>query len=511
MTRFIILCFYVLLLFFSKCSALYKVKCYEQYNGKDPSGIMLDCANIRNHHPNDIEMRVRYHAHFSTGGLKSYQIVEIDMTNNNLEHIFKLPLMDSLKKLSFKYNNISSINHQAFSDLPALEELDLSFNSLTSEQLKSTIFRKVTTSNTDEQNPLALKVLKLGHNNIHSLQPNCFENFINLETLELNNNPFLFIDQNTEISLNLLHNLKTLHLANVGLSKFPEDSFTQTNIEVLYLNGNDFTTVPKGIVAMPLAFLNLNANPISDLNSGSFIGLDKLQQLIISSMPFLTNIESGTFAPLPKLITLQMSYNPKLNFIHYDAFRNASMKHKWSLRQLFLNNNALSYIDSKLCPWPKLDTFDAKSNPWICDCNLSWMANYINKTFKEVPENFLYYRCNEPENLIGILVSQLNEHINCSAMFTVTVDHSHEPVTRLRQFIIVVGLVIGIFVFGTLINMSCRKFKKILKPRINSPVGFSSGVKYRPADFEENSDFNEDIFTRKMPSKIYGRPIVINK
>jgi len=70
------------------------------------------------------------------------------------------------------------------------------------------------------------------------------------------------------------------------------------------------------------------------------------------------------------------------------------------------------------------------------------------------------------------------------------------------------GLVIGIFVFGSLINMGCREIKKVLKPRIYVPPGFSTGVKYRPADFEE------DIDTLEAPAKtttINGRsPIVIN-
>lgn len=78
----------------------------------------------------------------------------------------------------------------------------------------------------------------------------------------------------------------------------------------------------------------------------------------------------------------------------------------------------------------------------------------------------------------------------------------------MRHFIIVIGLVIGIFVFGTLINMGCREIKKVLKPRIYVPTRFSTGIKYRPADFEENVD------TLEVPVKnpmIHGRaPIVIN-
>lgn len=57
----------------------------------------------------------------------------------------------------------------------------------------------------------SLKVLKLGHNNIHSLPPECFEYLTNLETLELDNNPLSVIDQPTAISLGYLTNLKVNH------------------------------------------------------------------------------------------------------------------------------------------------------------------------------------------------------------------------------------------------------------------------------------------------------------
>lgn len=118
------------------------------------------------------------------------------------------------------------------------------------------------------------------------------------------------------------------------------------------------------------------------------------------------------------------------------------------------------------------------------------------------------FRCNEPKDLYSTLVSQLNNHINCDEFNQTPNSHSHGHVTRLRHFIIVIGLVISIFVFGTLINMGCREIKKLLKPRMCVPARFSTGVKYRPADFEENID------TLEVPVKhtmIHGRsPIVIN-
>lgn len=80
-------------------------------------------------------------------------------------------------------------------------------------ELHHTIFHGNKRLNKEIRNEeVALKVFKLGHNNIHSLPPDCFEYLTNLEVLELNNNPLLVIDQNTEISLGYLTKLQVSRL-----------------------------------------------------------------------------------------------------------------------------------------------------------------------------------------------------------------------------------------------------------------------------------------------------------
>ncbi|XP_025199329.1 carboxypeptidase N subunit 2-like [Melanaphis sacchari] len=495
----------------SLTAAQTRVKCFDNNNGKDKMGIILDCSNmIGKSHLYSIEEWIRYHAFFDDGILAN-RVLNINLENNNLQKIFTLPLMTSLKKLSFKYNNISLIENKALTNLPALEELDLSYNSLNSHELRPSVFRRYQLPNIPVTNDPALRILKLGYNNIHSLPPNFFQYLTKLENLELNNNPLLVIDQNTEISLGYLKNLQVLDLSNTGISDFPPGMFSQLfNVQTLYLNGNKFQNIPMEIRTnrnMSLAYLNMNANPISNLDSESFVGLDQLQELVISGMPNLTDIGYSTFAPLKKLVILHMSYNPSLSNIHYDAFVDNTGQQQ-SLRQLSISYTNINSLDSRLYPWSMLDLFDAKGNQWTCDCRLSWLADYINKTFAEIPENLLYYRCNEPKNLYTTLVSQLNEHIDCDDYNYDSNHHSHGHVTRLRHLVIVIGLVIGILVFGSLINMGCREIKKVLKPRIYVPTGFSTGVKYKPADFEENID------TLEVPVKntmIHGRsPIVIN-
>lgn len=117
----------------SLSSAQSKVKCFDKNKGTDKSGIILDCSNTGDKNkPFTIEEWIRYHAFFDDGILAN-RVLQINLENNDFQKLFTLPLMTSLKKLSFKYNNISFIENMALSNLPALEELDLSYNSINSK------------------------------------------------------------------------------------------------------------------------------------------------------------------------------------------------------------------------------------------------------------------------------------------------------------------------------------------------------------------------------------------
>lgn len=122
-----------LMVIVSVASAQSKVKCFDKNKGKDKSGIILDCSNTADKHkPYTIEEWIQYHAFFDDGILAN-RVLQINLENNDFQKLFTLPLMTSLKKLSFKYNNVSFVENMALSNLPVLEELDLSYNSLSSK------------------------------------------------------------------------------------------------------------------------------------------------------------------------------------------------------------------------------------------------------------------------------------------------------------------------------------------------------------------------------------------
>jgi len=126
----------IVLVVVSTTTAQTTIKCFDRSsNGKDKRGVILDCSNkVGKNNPYSIENWIRYHA-FYDDGILANRVLHINLENNNFKYVFVFPSMTSLKKLSFKYNNISTIVDQALSKLPALEELDLSYNSLESKSV----------------------------------------------------------------------------------------------------------------------------------------------------------------------------------------------------------------------------------------------------------------------------------------------------------------------------------------------------------------------------------------
>lgn len=93
------------------------------------------------------------------------------------------------------------------------------------------------------------------------------------------------------------------------------------NLHTLLLTGNEFTQVPDlAVLGHSLKVLNINQNPVQELNSTSFYGLNTLNEIMVSGMPELTIIKSGTFSDLRSINKISCFYNPKLAVIEEMAF-----------------------------------------------------------------------------------------------------------------------------------------------------------------------------------------------
>nr|CAD7198480.1 unnamed protein product [Timema douglasi] len=116
---------------------------------------------------------------------------------------------------------------------------------------------------------------------------------------------------------------KILDLSYNGLKFFPDTLLhTPRRLTTLLLEGNQLTTVPKGLSAShKLEHLTLSGNPIEVINvENGFPKLEFLKSLQLSYMDKLTRIEAGGLAKLTALEEFHCNHNPKLKFIDPTAF-----------------------------------------------------------------------------------------------------------------------------------------------------------------------------------------------
>lgn len=136
--------------------------------------------------------------------------IEVRFDSNDFVEIPQFPELP-IVKLSYRSNHINMIQKGAFKFLKGLEYLDLSGNSLTRESLGSSIFEGP--FNEEDNEPIPLKVLKLGYNKITSIDKDAFDHLsTHLEELELNNNRMKTIDHQTAMAITTLRKLKVILL-----------------------------------------------------------------------------------------------------------------------------------------------------------------------------------------------------------------------------------------------------------------------------------------------------------
>lgn len=193
-------------------------------------------------------------------------IVEtLDLSFNNIKNVTVFPEMN-IKYLNLSNNFIERIEDGAFTNLTHLVVLDLSNNRLQTEHLKPESLHGGYSA-TDYQPMPYLKVLKLGNNNLHSLNKDLFEHTPALEELYLDTNPFKIIDYSTLFAIADITNLKVLDLSYMELTSISDDIFHRPlGLKVVNLTGNLLTEIPEALRwATHLETLLLDENPIKNI------------------------------------------------------------------------------------------------------------------------------------------------------------------------------------------------------------------------------------------------------
>ncbi|XP_061618483.1 leucine-rich repeat neuronal protein 3 [Phyllopteryx taeniolatus] len=318
-------------------------------------------------------------------------ITEVNLSQNNISSMSEVHfgILPQLLSLHMEENRIQELPDQCLVEVANLQELYLNHNLISS--ICKMAFQGLS----------KLLRLHLNSNKLKIIHREWFEPMPNLEILMIGENPVLSID---EMNFKPLSSLRSLVLTRMNLSQLPDNGLAGLDdLESISFYDNTFTEVPHSALrnAKNLKFLDLNKNPIARIQRGDFADMLHLKELGINSMPELVSIDSFALNNLPELTKIEATNNPKLSYIHPNAFYKLPR-----LETLMLNGNALSALHRiTVESLPNLREVSMHSNPIRCDCVVRWMnMNKTNIRFME-PDS-LY--CVEPPEYEGQHVRQVH-------------------------------------------------------------------------------------------------------
>ncbi|KAJ0177103.1 hypothetical protein K1T71_007112 [Dendrolimus kikuchii] len=397
--------------------------------------------------------------------------VLITFFNNSITNVTQLQHVPGNRiAISFKTNQIIEIESDAFRNIDRLVYLDLSNNYITGEVLRSEIFQGPYKDGV--YSSIALETLSLGNNEIHSLDRYLFKYTPNLTRLYLNDNPFEILDHVTILALSSATKLEVLDLSKTDIDSIPLDAFRGlVELQQIDLSNNRFVTVPESLslVGSTLEYLTFNNNPIVELNDDSFIGLSNLKELEIGNNDYLDEIKRSTFTPLRSLRVLHLCHNRNLMYISHNAFR--GLKDKWTLKEVYLDDNNLSELSTDLMPWSELETLGMTGNNWLCNCDLADIVTTqgAGTKFKAGDVPF----CAAPMRLSGEYITNITLTY-CPTLDTTFSAKKGFSLSNLKPKHVLWSIlgVAAVVVIGMLLGLLVNAIKSLYKKRISQPIRY---------------------------------------
>ncbi|CAD5214217.1 unnamed protein product [Bursaphelenchus okinawaensis] len=163
----------------------------------------------------------------------------------------------------------------------------------------------------------------------------------------------------------------TMDCRDRGLKYIPVNLPTSTT--EIRLEQNHITSIPKDVFKnlKNLRRLDLSKNNINSVESGAFNGLESLNTLVLYANN-ITELPEAVFDPLTELQLLLLNAN-KLKCLRQDIFKK---QNKLNLLSLY-DNEIKSLANGTFATLEVLQTLHLARNPLICDCNLEWLAEYL--------------------------------------------------------------------------------------------------------------------------------------
>lgn len=285
--------------------------------------------------------------------------------------------LDNLRILELNQNRLSQIQAGTFTACcQTLSVLTLSRNQISDLGLVS------------RHSLSGLRTLDLSGNKLTALNELDFAEFVNIVNIDLANNEISRIDEQT---LRGLSKLESLHLNRNRLSLSDEDSVPNT----------------------------ISPNQNQGTCRGPFCGLSSLQTLDISD----NNISClPNFQELVSLRKLDVSGN-KIDSLLYEQF--VCLR---SLEDLDLSQNHITTLSRAFRGYfNRLEWIDVSSNPWQCDCDVYWLAEWLIRTTDKSNievDNLQSTQCATPVPHQLLTEAYVNNSAECGSGFDE--DTAHE-------------------------------------------------------------------------------------
>uniref|UniRef100_A0A8C3P2S5 Slit guidance ligand 1 n=1 Tax=Chrysemys picta bellii TaxID=8478 RepID=A0A8C3P2S5_CHRPI len=376
----------------------------------------------------------------------------LELNGNNITRINRNDFsgLKQLRVLQLMENQINAVERGAFDDMKELERLRMNRNQL--HTLPELLF----------QNNQALSRLDLSENLLQAVPRKAFRGATDLKNLQLDKNQIGCIEDGAFRALRGLevltsralklpapappcpavprsHSAAALlppagqtdaaHAQVCSLSSGSCPAMCTCSNSVVDCRGKGLTAIPanlpegmteirlelNGIRSVPpgafspykkLRRIDLSNNQISEIAPDAFQGLRSLNSLVLYGNK-ITDLPRGVFGGLHALQLLLINAN-KINCIRADTFGDLQ-----SLSLLSLYDNKLQGLaKGTFAPLRAIQTLHLAQNPFICDCNLRWLADFLRAN----PIETSGARCASPRRLANKRIGQIkSKKFRCSA------------------------------------------------------------------------------------------------
>ncbi|XP_017270652.1 toll-like receptor 9 isoform X1 [Kryptolebias marmoratus] len=346
-------------------------------------------------------------------------------------------------KLTFdlSQNDILSLNQKVFLGMENVVCLDLSFNYM-SQALKGGLF--------DSMKHLVF--LNVSYNRLDLYYRDIFSELnATLKVLDVSNNDFHFkmkgMGHRFEF-LQHLSNLEVLSLANNGIGMRIDHQLNSRSLKYLYFYGNNLDIMwgSDNNIYMRffqnltnLKYLDISDNNLKSISPEVLCNFPvSLTSLCISHNP-LKYFPWRNISALSNLCHLDLSYNLLNQLVPEaipfgDSLSSLDLSHNYitfipenffseakSLQYLFLSHNQIKEVNHQHLPVPFLNSSGLQrltlhENPFKCDCNTSWFADFLRTTSVKIPHLMTLVRCKYPESQEGKVLLSMDQR-SCQEIY----------------------------------------------------------------------------------------------